>query len=131
MITVTWFQRDAPDVNSHRVFDEHQPARRDSRQPVQVTLEKPPKLDIIEINGSPEQYPFFIAQVREARQVHSVIKILAHLKTRLKGKTFDAVRASLLSGCTLVDVLCPWKTFWKSERCCSDSDEETFQPAAN
>ena len=100
-----WFQHDAPDVKSHRVFDEYQTARRDSRQPVQVTLEKPPKLDIIEFNGNPEQYPFFIAQIREARQVHSDVKILAHLKTRLKGKAFDAVRASLLSGCTLVDVL--------------------------
>ena len=100
-----WFQRDVPDVNSHRVFDEHQAARRDSRQPVQVTLEKPSKLDIIKFNGNPEQYPFFITQTREARQVHSDVKILPHLKTRLKGKAFDAVSASLLSGCTLVDVL--------------------------
>ena len=73
-------------MNSHRVFDEHQTARRDSRQPVQVTLEKPPKLDIIEFNGNPEQYPFFIAQIREARQVHSDVKILAHLKTGSKEK---------------------------------------------
>ena len=110
---VTGFNvHDAPNVNSHRVFDEHQTARRDSRQPVQlqVTLEKPPnsKLDTIEFNGNPEQYPFFIAEIREARQVHSDVKILAHLKTMLKGKAlinFDAVRASLLSGCTLVDVL--------------------------
>ena len=68
-------------------------------------LEKPPKLDIIEFNGNREQYPLFFAQIREARQLHSDVKILAHLKTRLKGKAFDAVRASLLSGCTLVDVL--------------------------
>ena len=60
---------------------------------------------MIEFNGNPERYPFFIAKILEARQVCRDIKILAHLKTRLKEKVFDAVRASLLSGCTLVDVL--------------------------
>ena len=60
-----------------RVFDEHQPACCDSIQPVQATLEKPPKLEIIEFEGNPAQYPFFIAQIREARQVHIDIKTIS------------------------------------------------------
>ena len=54
---------------------------------------------------SPDRYPFFRAQVEEARQYHSDMKILAYLRTSLKGSAFESVRAVLLSGSSLDDIL--------------------------
>ena len=77
----------------------------DRHLPLKVSMEKPPKLNIVEFDGSPDRYPFFRAQVEEARQYHSDMKILAYLRTSLKGSAFESVRAVLLSGSSLDDIL--------------------------
>ena len=57
-------------------------------------------------DGSSDRYPFFRAQVEEARQYHSDMKILAYLRTSLKVlKAFESVRAVRLSGSSLDDIL--------------------------
>lgn len=73
-----------------------------------------PKLGSLEFDGKLERHPFFESQVAEARRGHSDFKILAHLKGKLKGKPFQAVSASLLTGGTLDDI-------WESKTCCENS----------
>lgn len=77
------------------------------QQQVKITLEESSKSDIIEYGGSSEKYPFFQAQVSEARKSgrYSETKILVHLKSRLKGRVLTAVNASLLTGGNLDSVL--------------------------
>ena len=77
----------------------------DRHLPLNVSMEKPQKLSIVEFDGSPDRYPFFRAKVEEARQYHLDMKILAYLRTSLKGGAFESVRAVLLSGNSLDDIL--------------------------
>ena len=51
--------------------------------------------------------PSFFAQVTEARTsgIHSEVKILQHLRSRLKGAALQAVSGALLSGALLDDVM--------------------------
>ena len=82
-------------------YDSYRPKARlsfkeqaDRHLPLKVSMDKPPKLKIVEFDGSPDRYPFFRAQVEEARQYHSDMKILAYLRTSLKGSDFESVRAA-------------------------------------
>ena len=107
----TWERRDFHipkrlDYNSYRPkprlsFEE----QADRHLPLKVSLEKPQKLSIVEFDGSPDRYPFFRAKVEEARQYHLDMKILAYLRTSLKSSAFESVRAVLLSGSSLDDIL--------------------------
>ena len=65
------------------------------------------KLDIMDFDGSPESYPYFKVQVEDAIKsgYYSEAKILSHLKEKLKGSAFQAVRASLLMGGSLFDIM--------------------------
>ena len=65
------------------------------------------KLDIMDFDGSPEWYPYFKVQVEDAIKsgYYSEAKILSHLKEKLKGSAFQAVRASLLMGGSLFDIM--------------------------
>ena len=78
-----------------------------SSAPLKLSVVEALKLDVLEHDGRPERYPFFRAQVDEARTSghYSDVKILQHLRGRLKGVSFDAVSGALLSGATLDDVL--------------------------
>ena len=78
-----------------------------SSAPLKLSVVEAPKLNVLEYDGRPERYPFFRAQVDEAHTSgnYSDVKILQHLRGRLKGVAFDAVSGALLSGATLDDVL--------------------------
>ena len=68
-------------------------------------MEKRPKLGIVEFDGSPDRYPLLRAQMEEAKHYHADMKILAYLRTSLKGSAFESVRAVLLEDRSLDGIL--------------------------
>ena len=101
----SWHQSDD---NRDRPRYEHD-FRTRARNPQAPTLvvTEVQKLDIMDFNGSPESYPYFKVQVEDAIKsgYYSEAKILSHLKEKLKGSAFQAVRASLLMGGSLFDIM--------------------------
>ena len=72
-----------------------------------ITINQPPKMDVLAFDGRAERYPFFKMQVQEVRSSghFTELQITQHLRERLRGDAFEAVHGTLPSGGSLDIIL--------------------------